>query len=343
MLKVMLGIIFGVATLISTGVSSLWNIQNMFSLRVNTSPVSEHIVPVMSQDIPKEMSLSVKKQEIIKNVVSKEKPRNTKTNSSPVITNGSLVPKETIPQRTAITPGPLIAPLPATPPPPSWILTTKGVIEYTNGARSINGGLPALIENNILDRDAEMKLSDMFAKQYFEHISPTGVGPVDLATTVGYAFVIVGENLALGDFGGDEKLVTAWMNSPGHRANILNSHYQEIGVAVGKGMYEGRETWLAVQSFGMPLSACPVIDAETKMQIDNNNTQISVERAQIDTKKTQIDSASTSDQNYNIYIGEYNNLLPPYNALIEATRALIAKYNEGVQAYNSCVTSASMH
>ena len=68
--------------------------------------------------------------------------------------------------------------------------------------------------------------------------------------------------------------MTAWMNSPGHRANILNPHFQEIGVAVGKGMYEGHETWIAVQSFGMPLSACPASDANLKIKIDANNGMI---------------------------------------------------------------------
>ncbi len=249
-----------------------------------------------------------------------------------------LVPTATTTEKMVVAPGPLRVAPPATTA-SSNALTVLGVVQYTNVARSLNGGLPALIGNETLNRNAQMKVDDMFAKQYFEHISPTGVGPGDLAKIVGYAYVIVGENLALGNFGSDEKLVTAWMNSPGHRANILNNYYQEIGVAVGKGMYDGRETWLAVQSFGMPLSACPSIDAQLKMQIDNNNIQIANLRLQLDAKKAQIDSTHKNDPNYNIYVAEFNALVPEYNNLVESNKAIILIYNAQVQAYNNCVSS----
>ena len=252
-------------------------------------------------------------------------------------TNGSLVPTTpTVVQKVA-EPGPLRVTTPASTNPSD--LSIRGVIEYTNGARALNGGFPALIENSTLDRDAKIKLDDMFAKQYFEHQSPTGVGPADIAKAVGYDYVLVGENLALGDFGSDQKLVEAWMNSPGHRANILNAHYQEIGVAVGKGMYEGRLTWLAVQSFGMPLSACPVIDTQKKAQIDANNAQVTAQSANLDAKRAQINATSTADPNYNTYVNEFNALIPAYNALVVDTRTLVTEYNATVQAFNSCIAA----
>ncbi len=263
---------------------------------------------------------------------------------TPAKINGSLVPKAVITEKTVIAPEPLRAPVPTTTTTPtaqSLALSVRGVIEYTNGARAQNGGLPALIENELLDRDAQMKLDDMFAKQYFEHVSPTGVGPADLAKTVGYAYVIVGENLALGDFGSDEGVVTAWMNSPGHRANILNAHYREIGVAVGKGLYEGHETWLAVQSFGMPLSACPATDATLKVQIDANNVTIATLRTQLDAKKAQIDATSPTDPSYNTFVGEFNALVPEYNALVESNRTAVATYNASVQAFNACISTTA--
>lgn len=219
-------------------------------------------------------------------------------------------------------------------------LSLLGTIAETNKARAQNGGLPPLVHNETLDRDAQIKLDDMFAKQYFEHVSPTGVGPATLAKRVGYEYVIVGENLALGDFGGDAKLVDAWMNSPGHRANILNTHYQEIGVAVGKGMYAGRMTWLAVQSFGMPLSACPAIDAKLKETIDAKNDQIAQMRAAVDAKRALVDGTPPQQPEYNTYISEYNELIKPYNILVEENRALVAEYNAGVQAFNVCINAA---
>ncbi len=222
-------------------------------------------------------------------------------------------------------------------------LSMQGVIQYTNEARAQNGGLAALTENKTLDLDAQIKLQDMFTKQYFEHVSPSGTGPGDLADRVGYAYVLVGENLALGDFSSDQDLVTAWMNSPGHRANILNTHYQEIGVAVGKGMYQGRNTWLAVQSFGMPRSACPVIDNQLKERIDADNITITNLRLQLDAKKAQIDATAQNDPNYNTYVNEFNALIPSYNALVESTRTNVATYNAGVRAYNECISAASAH
>lgn len=260
--------------------------------------------------------------------------------SVPVKANGSLVPKTVVVEKTVVAPGPLRVVAPAL---NSTDLTALGVIEQTNVARAQNGGLPALVENYKLNRDAQMKVDDMFAKQYFEHVSPSGVGPADLAQAVGYAYVIVGENLALGDFNGDAGVVTAWMNSPGHRANILNTHYQEIGVAVGKGMYEGHTTWLAVQSFGMPLSACPATDQTLKAQIDANNTTIANLRAQLDAKKAQIDSTSQSDPNYNTYVNEFNIIVPEYNNLVEINRVAVANFNAGVQAFNACIGAVSAH
>ena len=110
-------------------------------------------------------------------------------------------------------------------------LTKAQVIEITNERRKENGGLAALKENLRLDVSAEKKLEDMFAKQYFEHLSPDNVGVKDLAKNAGYEYILIGENLAMGDFNNDSALLDAWMASPGHRENILNKNYTEIGVA----------------------------------------------------------------------------------------------------------------
>ena len=134
--------------------------------------------------------------------------------------------------------------------------------------------MPALLENTKLDQSAELKAQDMLKNQYFAHTSPSGMAVGNLAEKVGYEFIAIGENLALGNFENDEALVQAWMDSPGHRANILNSRYQEIGVAVLKGVFEGRTTWLAVQHFGLPLSVCPSPQEGVKLTIDANQNKI---------------------------------------------------------------------
>lgn len=267
----------------------------------------------------------------------------TTTTKLPTTKQLALKPTTTekVPSQKVIAPGPLRVATEANAS-PGVILSVRGVILDTNNARALNGGLPALIENETLKRDAQLKLEDMFAKQYFEHISPTGIGPSNLADTVGYAYVIVGENLALGDFESDQALVDAWMKSPGHRANILNSHYQEIGVAVGKGMYEGRITWLAVQSFGMPRSACPIIDEQLRAQIDANNITIASLRAQLDAKKAQIDATPQGDPSYNQYVREFNALVPSYNSIVETNRVNVENYNTQVRLFNECVNAASV-
>ena len=147
-------------------------------------------------------------------------------------------------------------------------LTIVGTIAKTNDERRTRG-LPELAANAKLAAAARVKADDLFARQYFEHVSPTGAGPADLAREAGYEYIEIGENLALGNFSDDADLVRAWMESPGHRANILNKEYEEIGVAVGKGTFEGETTWMAVQVFGRPLPDCPKPDAVLKAQIDS--------------------------------------------------------------------------
>lgn len=330
MLGQVLGILAGILALIGAGALSFISLEQSFGPREGIAGKSIG-APTKSAPVAKPTTPQT---------ATSKAPTKVAT---PARANGSLVPAKVVIEKTVVAPGPLrvaASVTSATAPSSTAMLTVRGVIERTNSERSQNGGLPALAENELLNRDAQLKVADMFAKQYFEHVSPAGVGPGDLAKTVGYAYVIVGENLALGDFGSDQGVVTAWMNSPGHRANILNTHYQEIGVAVGRGMYEGHETWLAVQSFGMPISSCPAISTALKTQIDANNIEIARLRVALDAKKAQLDATSQSDPNYNIYVGEFNVLVPEYNNLVESNRVSVATYNAGVQSFNDCINSA---
>ena len=131
------------------------------------------------------------------------------------------------------------------------VLVKRKIIEETNVQRKTNG-LPALSENATLDEVAKSKAYDMFRNQYFDHVSPTGVGPEELAESLGYNYSFQGENLLMGNFISEKAMVQDWMNSPGHRANILNSHYTEIGVSVVKEKYKGKTVWIGVQEFGSP-------------------------------------------------------------------------------------------
>ena len=216
-------------------------------------------------------------------------------------------------------------------------LTRAGVINQTNNERTAQG-LSKLSENLKLNASAVAKVDDMFAQQYFEHVSPLGISVDNLAENVGYAYIVVGENLALGNFKDNQALVTAWMNSPGHRANILNHRFTEIGVSVKKGMFDGREVWLGVQEFGKPLSTCPSVDPFIKQSIESNKQQTESLQTSLNALRQEIDSMQPKYGNeYNKKVDEYNSLIPPYNQLVEATRALVDNYNTQVRLFNECI------
>ena len=133
-------------------------------------------------------------------------------------------------------------------------LSRAGVVAQTNKQRlAYLGAGHDLKENSRLDLAAQNKINDMFSGQYFEHTSPQGLDAGDLATAAKYEYIAVGENLAMGDYKNDAALMEAWMNSSGHRENILRDDYKEIGAAVGYGTFNGRKTWLAVRK---PIQLC---------------------------------------------------------------------------------------
>lgn len=219
---------------------------------------------------------------------------------------------------------------------PEAFLTVRGTIDETNLQRKTNG-LPALATNEKLAAVADRKVKDMFTQQYFAHESPTGVDSGGLAEAVGYAYIVIGENLALGNYENDTALVQAWMNSPGHRANILNTKYTEIGVAIGGGTFEGKRTLLAVQEFGFPESACPQIDKELKANIDTKRSYLEDINTQLTAKKQELEALQPKrGSEYSEKVSSYNALIEQYNELVAEIKVLITKYNAQVEAFNAC-------
>lgn len=216
-------------------------------------------------------------------------------------------------------------------------LTVEGVIVDTNMQRA-SSSLPALAENPLLDDVATLRLGDMFTKQYFAHVSPSGQSALTVASTVGYSYLALGENLALGNFAGDKGVVAAWMGSPGHRANILSPHYTELGVAVGKGTYGGQTTWIAVQVFGRPASDCPSPDATLKASVSADEAQLNQMAVQLSNDDAAISDADPKyGSGYNNDVGAYNALVQQYNALAARAKTEVAQYDAEVQAFNVCL------
>ncbi len=214
---------------------------------------------------------------------------------------------------------------------PDSFLNKDKVIEFTNIQRE-KYGLAPLKENDKLDSSAKDKAEDLFLNQYFEHESPTGVEVSDLVDQAGYEFIVLGENLAMGNFENDEALVQAWMDSPGHRENILSSSFTEIGVFVLKGTFEGKETWIAVQHFALSLSACLMADESIKSKIEANEREVAgieqILNSMEDKLKTRKD------------IKQYNDLVSEHNNLIYQNELLVEDYNKQVRTFNQCLTNA---
>ena len=217
-------------------------------------------------------------------------------------------------------------------------LTSAGVIADTNEQRVTNGNLPPLGENLTLDDIAVLRLDDMFENQYFAHVSPSGASAETVASSVGYAHLALGENLAEGIFSGDAGVVGAWMNSPGHRANILNTHYDQIGVAVREGTFQGKDTWIAVQIFGKPASDCVAPGVALKAAIDAAEAQLATMSNQLQTEKTDIGiTQPQAGSAYNAKVEQYNSLVGQYNSVSAQTKTDVGQYNAEVDAFNQCL------
>jgi len=207
-------------------------------------------------------------------------------------------------------------------------LTVAGVLAATNRHRAENG-LPALTSNATLDQAARNKLTDMFDQQYFEHVSPDGRGPADVVDNVGYQYLRVGENLALGNYANDDALVQAWMDSPGHRANILHEGFTEIGLAVAPGTFEEHRTWLGVQTFAFPLSGCPTPDPQLESQFNSNRADLEQLVAELTGSAQQLEVDRDS---LDAAADEINDLANAGNDKVTAGNDKISQGNEILQA-----------
>lgn len=110
---------------------------------------------------------------------------------------------------------------------------TYEVVKLVNAERA-KAGLQPLKENWELSRVARYKSQDMIDKNYFSHTSPTYGSPFQMMKDFGISYQAAGENIAAGQRTPSE-VVQAWMNSEGHRKNILSPSYTEIGVGYVKG------------------------------------------------------------------------------------------------------------
>ncbi len=127
-------------------------------------------------------------------------------------------------------------------------INEQNIISLTNAERVKNGLNPLTADNN-LKIASQNKAIDMISNNYFDHYSPNGKTPWYFISRANYDYSYAGENLAM-DFKTSEGIVKAWMDSPTHRANILNYHYENIAISVINGEINNRQTTIVVQMFG---------------------------------------------------------------------------------------------
>ncbi|NEA14911.1 CAP domain-containing protein, partial [Streptomyces halstedii] len=121
------------------------------------------------------------------------------------------------------------------------------VVALVNAERA-KEGCGAVSGNSLLATAASRHSADMADRDYFSHTSPDGTDPGDRITAAGYRWSTYGENIAKGQTT-PAAVMEAWMNSPGHRANILNCAFKELGV----GREDSSDGPVWTQNFGAAL------------------------------------------------------------------------------------------
>lgn len=136
-------------------------------------------------------------------------------------------------------------------------VSIQGLFDDTNVQRTDNS-IAQLALNSVLNTVAQNKANDMVARDYWSHNTPDGQTPWTFYTAAGYCYVMAGENLAYG-FATSDDVVTAWMNSPEHRDNILNSGFTEVGFGFANSanyVGTGPET-VVVAEYAKPCAPAP--------------------------------------------------------------------------------------
>ncbi|BCZ44553.1 hypothetical protein psyc5s11_06200 [Clostridium gelidum] len=117
------------------------------------------------------------------------------------------------------------------------------ILELMN-AKRVEAGLKPLTIDNTLVQVARYKSDHMIQYNYFDHVTPQGTKYSDWLKAVGYTYTTAGENIAYNNYDAVE-LFTQWWNSPGHRANMMNSSYTKVGI----GVVQGNNKFMGTQEF----------------------------------------------------------------------------------------------
>ncbi len=142
-------------------------------------------------------------------------------------------------------------------------IVSSEIVSLLNNERQTLG-LSSLEENSQLTEAAISKAQDMLKQDYFGHKSPSGVPAWYFIEAAGYRYQVAGENLAIG-FLDSSEVHQAWNNSPLHKQNLLDPRFQEIGVGVAIGDFQGNETTVVVQLFGQAKEGHPAASTQAPL------------------------------------------------------------------------------
>jgi len=171
----------------------------------------------------------------------------------------------------------------------SYSISADDLLSQVNKIRIENNVSP-LTMNSSLAAAAKSKAEDMLSKNYWAHFAPDGsTSPWVFIKDSGYGYVYAGENLAKG-YTDSQSVVSAWMNSPTHKANIISPNYKDIGFAIVQGRLLGEETVLVVQLFGSTLD----VQANKNMQETTSATEIAGVKSQELVVQPQLDIRQTA-------------------------------------------------
>ncbi len=198
------------------------NAKQIISKNEETAAIATAAAPDTAKELelPVEIPVETPKAE----VVSPPATKKTTTSSTPAPTRRQATPLKN--NVAPSTPTPVTAPVPK-----DVNFSVSQIIALINNERARNG-LQPVIENGLLNQAAYLKTKDMSDNNYFAHTAPDGTADVYFVEKVGYKYQSIGFNIAKGDFGNSAGLVQAWMDSTGHRANILANYGQQIGIGI---------------------------------------------------------------------------------------------------------------
>ena len=237
-----------------------------------------------------------------------------------------------------VTPGPLLSENPSYKNVLSAAtLTSEGIVSETNVRRTANTKSNLTLSAK-LSQSAQAKANDILEAQYFDHVSPDGVTVGTLVAEAGYEYIRVGENLALGGFTSEADVVNAWMNSEGHKANILDGSYSDIGIGIAQGRYKGQLVVVIVQHFGRPRSACPAVNDTLRQEIVTGQNSLYALSNSLTSLKAEIDQKKANGEDVLALTDRYNSGVDNYNAQYSAISAKSRSYNAQVDSFNTCIS-----